>query len=254
VLAFDHHASSHRLLTSRDRFDKDLWKAVRHAGISIVEYCRLERLQFAENEWLINFDGENRIFAKYLVDATGRNRVVARKLGVLPRTYDRLIGFTALIPRNKDSDLAHAMLIESTPQGWWYAAPVPQGHVLAFFTDTDLAPHNLPRSMKTVAANSSFAQSRDEEKWATVGDACATHDPLCGWGVHRALSNGILAGDAISRYIRAADRSLLDEYRRHCRTQFESYLQGLSQHYSYEQRWRDYPFWERRTRLMRMFA
>ena len=238
----------------RNRFDRDLREAALQSRISVNDYCDLENLQFEDGEWNIQIDGGNRISAKYLVDASGRNRVVARRLGVLARTYDRLIGFTALVARNPNSDLAHAMMLESTPQGWWYAAPVPQGHVLAFFTDSDLAPHHLPRSMKTVAANSSFAPSLEHKRWLTVGDACAAHDPLCGWGVYRALSNGILAGDAILRYLKTGDGSLLEEYSQRCRSQFDSYLQGLSRHYSYEKRWLGHPFWERRTKLMNQSA
>ena len=60
------------------------------------------------------------------------------------------------------------------------------------------------------------------------------------------MNNGILAADAICHYIGCTDASLLEEYRRRCRDQFESYLEGLSKHYSYEQRWAASTFWERR--------
>jgi flavin-dependent dehydrogenase len=55
--------------------------------------------------------------------------------------------------------------------------------------------------MSTVIANSAFTQPEGEHDWLTVGDACAAHDPLCGWGVCRAMNNGILAADAISHYL-----------------------------------------------------
>jgi flavin-dependent dehydrogenase len=104
--------------------------------------------------------------------------------------------------------------------------------------------------MRVVAAHSAFAQAEREEGWIAVGDACATHDPLCGWGVHRALSNGILAADAIGRHLREQDASALEAFRRHCRDQFADYLAGLTQHYSYEKRWASAPFWERRARAI----
>jgi 2-polyprenyl-6-methoxyphenol hydroxylase-like FAD-dependent oxidoreductase len=138
------------------------------------------------------------------------------------------------------------MVIEATRDGWWYAAPVPRGHVLAFFTDADLAPRDLPRSMLTVAANSAFTQATAPGRWLAVGDACAAHDPLCGWGVYRAMSNGILAADAILHFLKKSDTSLLQEYNQHCRGQFESYLAGLNKRYSQEQRFSAAPFWKRR--------
>lgn len=242
---YDPHG--HRWHVDRTRFDSDLQEAVRNRGIAIRTYRHLEELQRMGEEWHIRLDTSLELSARYLVDATGRSCAIAKRLGVRPHRYDRLIALTALIPRNQNPEFDHTMVIETTPFGWWYAAPVPQGHVLAFFTDADLAPRDLTRSMRIVAANSAFTQPSSEQGWLTVGDACAAHDPLCGWGVHRALSNGILAADAIARYLKTADVSLLEAYHRHCRDQFEKYLEGLFQHYSYERRWAASPFWQRRV-------
>ncbi len=228
----------------RERFDRDLREGVRARGVSIHNYSNLDALVRVDEGWRVSLDGGREIEVRYVVDATGRACAIARKLGARPRTYDRLIAFTASVPRNAEFD--HAMVIASTPGGWWYAAPVPQGHVLVFFTDSDLAPRDLARSMRTVPAYSAFIQPEAEQRWLPVGDACAAHDPLCGWGVHRAMSNGILAADAMGCYLKSGDACRLAEYQRHCRDQFARYLEGLSQHYSYEPRWRTSPFWERR--------
>jgi flavin-dependent dehydrogenase len=231
----------------RDRFDGDLRKAVQARGIPIIHYASLDAVQRQDNAWHLAFDGGYEISARYLVDATGRSCAIARKLGVRPRLYDHLLAFAALVPRNQKPEFDHAMVIESMPRGWWYAAPVPQGHVLAFFTDADLAPRELARSMRTVPANSAFTECNNGQSWLAVGDACAAHDPLCGSGVLRALSNGILAADAMASYLKTANASLLDDYQQHCRRQFAQYLAGLTKHYSYEQRWAAFPFWERRA-------
>jgi flavin-dependent dehydrogenase len=231
----------------RDRFDDDLRAAVVDRGIAIVRYTGLDALQRDGGGWRIELDGHRRIGARYVVDATGRAGVVARRLGVRPQLHDRLVAFTALVPRNPAFD--HAMVISSASDGWWYAAPVPRGHVLAYFTDSDLArqlARPLQRSMQIVPANSAFTQARSRDGWLPVGDACAAHDPLCGWGVHRALSNGIVAADAISRYLRDGEASRLDDYDRHCRDQFDAYLAGLAEHYAFERRFAASPFWQRR--------
>jgi flavin-dependent dehydrogenase len=230
----------------RECFDLDLRDAVQARGVEIRKYGSVQGLEWDGEFWQIGIDSGARIRTRYVVDATGRARAIARKLGVRPQIFDRLTGFAALLPRNANFD--HTMLIESTPEGWWYAAPVPQGHVLAFFTDADLVQREAVRFMRRVAANSSFAQPESEQGWLTVGDACAAHDPLCGWGVCRALSNGILAADAVDSYLRQGDAASLDAYRIHCRDQFSSYLNGLARHYSHEQRWASAPFWERRSR------
>ena len=247
-----YHPNGNRWHVNRPRFDDDLREAIRKRGVPIHSYRTLQALQRYADGWSVAVDQAPEISSKYLVDATGRACAIARRLGVRPRSYDRLIGLTALIRRNQNAEFDHMMIIEATPHGWWYAAPVPQGHVLAFFTDADLAPKALTRSMRTVAANSVFTPSEAAQGWLGVGDACAAHDPLCGWGVHRALSNGILAADAIDSYLKSADVSLLNDYRQHCRNQFESYLVGLAKHYSYERRWSESPFWKRRAEFHRL--
>ena len=229
----------------RDRFDDDLRSAVQERGVPVRRYASLDGLERAGDGWRIAFDAGGTIAARYVVDATGRAGAVARRLGARPQLHDRLVGLTAQVPRNSAFD--HAMVISTAADGWWYAAPVPQGHVLAYFTDSDLVPQQLlARSMRVVPANSAFTQTRGRDGWLAVGDACAAHDPLCGWGVHRALANGIRAADAISHYLRDRDASLLDGYDRHCRDQFDAYLIGLAEHYAFERRFAALPFWQRR--------
>lgn len=228
----------------RDRFDADLRAAIAERGIPLRRYASLDSLQRDGGWWHVALDGRSAIAARYLVDATGRTGALARRLGARPRIYDRLVALTALVPRNPAFD--HAMVISTAADGWWYAAPVPQGHVLAYFTDSDLAPRQLARSMRIVPANSAFTATRGRDGWLAVGDACAAHDPLCGWGVHRALANGIRAADAISHHLRDGDASRLDGYDRHCRDQFDAYLTGLAEHYAFERRFAASPFWQRR--------
>jgi flavin-dependent dehydrogenase len=238
----------------RQRFDTDLREAAQRRGVPLINYSRLQQVQGEDHGWQVRVNEDSEIRCRFLIDATGRSRVLARALGARPRLYDRLIAFASLLPRNTNPDFDHAMLLEATPLGWWYAAPVPQGHVLAFFTDPDLAPRQLARFMKPVSANSSFLQSQNDDRWLAVGDACAAHDPLCGWGVCRAMSNGILAADAVRRYVRSDDGSAIEDYRRHCHEQFTAYLAGLTRRYSYEQRWASAPFWARRCEPPRQRA
>jgi flavin-dependent dehydrogenase len=239
----------------RQRFDDDLRRALRVRGIPIFDYRILHQPLrtagsggTAQGEgWGLCLDQDRAFNARYLVDATGRSCALARRLGKRPQLYDHLIAFTALVRRNQNSDLHHTMVIESMPRGWWYAAPVPRGHILAFFTDADLAPRELARSMNVCPANSAFLQAQSGEGWLAVGDACAAHDPLCGWGVCRAMSNGIRAAEAIAAHLRIADHAPLQSYFALCKKQFANYLDGLSRHYGYEQRWARAPFWQRRT-------
>jgi len=230
----------------RDRFDDDLRAAVRRRHDVFRSYRNLRAIERRPGGWCLFLDQGTELGARYLVDATGRSRALAKRLGARIASHDRLIGLTGAVPRGKSAIPVASLMIQSTPFGWWYAAPVPQGHVVALFTDADLAATPVRRRLRPVAANSAFTDAATEDGWLAVGDACAAHDPLCGWGVYRALANGILAAAAIDDHLRSGNRASLGDYRNHCRKQFEAYLAGLTRHYAMERRWTSAPFWERR--------
>jgi flavin-dependent dehydrogenase len=232
----------------RERFDADLRSAALERGIPLLRYRRLDSVTRESDEWRLVLDTKMRIRARYLVDATGRSRALARRLHARIEFHDRLIALCAAVSRQESGTEIRSMLLEATPFGWWYAAPTPQGHVLAILTDPDLAPAELRRRLRPVAANSAFTCMDAARGWLPVGDACASHDPLCGWGVHRALTNGILAAAAIAAFLADGTAAQLEAYRDHCRRQYARYLEGLTEHYSIEQRWPASPFWQRRHR------
>jgi flavin-dependent dehydrogenase len=234
----------------RARFDDDLRSAALARAIPLLSYRRLDCIARSANGWRLVLDTETSVRARYLVDATGRSRALARRLGARIEFHDRLIGLCSAVPRPQAGLEIRSMLLAATPFGWWYAAPTPGGHVVAILTDADLAPAELRRRFHPVAANSAFTQLDPAQGWLAVGDACGSHDPLCGWGVHRALANGIIAADTISAFLAGGNPASLEDYRNHCCRQYTRYLKGLAEHYSIEQRWPESPFWQRRRRTV----
>lgn len=230
----------------RDRFDSDLRTALRQRADIFSRYIRLETIARDSGVWRITLDGQVELRAKYLVDATGRNRVLARRLGAHVAFHDRLIGLTAEVFTDESDADIRSMLIAATPFGWWYAAPTPKGHVVALFTDPDLVPRDVRRRLRPVAANSAFTHAKAGQGWMPVGDAYASHDPLCGWGVHRAMDHGLRLADAIDAHLVCGEAVLLEQFRDHCQWQYEAYLKGLSDRYAMERRWPTAPFWKRR--------
>jgi flavin-dependent dehydrogenase len=239
------HPTGHLWHVDRDRFDHDLREAVRRQGNIFIFYRELHEIERRSETWRLVLDEGKELAARYLVDATGRSRALAKRLGAKIAAHDRLIGLTSAVGPGCSFEVS-TLLIQSAPFGWWYAAPVPRGHIVALFTDPDLAPSDVRRRLRPVPANSVFTDVTEDKGWVAVGDACASHDPLCGWGVQRALSNGILAAEAISHFLSSSCSSSLADYRDYSRKQFDAYLEGLTRHYSIERRWPDAPFWERR--------
>ena len=201
----------------RSRFDADLRSGAAEAGCALRRYRRLVDLRRDGGAtWCARLDDDRVIGASFLVDATGRCCAIARRLGARQRRFDDLVALVARVPRNPDPADGNALVLESTPDGWWYAAPVPGAHVLAYLTDRDLRdPAWRPSGMRVAAACSALIesdQSAAEAGWLAAGDAFAAHDPLCGWGVERALRNGLLAGDAIAAFLSGKGTSRLDSY------------------------------------------
>lgn len=230
----------------RDRFDDDLRNAVRHRADIFRPYRKLDAIARGSGIWRLVLDGGTELSARYLVDGTGRSRALAKRLGARIVSHDRLIGLAAKVSGNDATFYVPSLIIQAMPFGWWYAAPVPGGHVAVLFTDAELAPSDVRRRLRPVAANSALTHAAGEEGWLAVGDASASYDPLCGWGVHRALTDGVLAADAIDDYLRTGSPSSLMDYCRQCQRQFGQYLEGLTRNYSMERRWASAPFWERR--------
>ena len=230
----------------RTCFDDALRNAVRDRGTPIIQYESLKTLECREASWFVTLDQSDDIRARFLVDATGRASSIARKLGVRPRVHDRLVALAAALPRNRVRDFDHAMVIEALPDGWWYAAPVPNGHVLVFLTDSDLVPRELTGFMRVFAANGTFTVAREQAGWQWVMPArrmirCAAGgfaEPcrMEFWRLRRFRNS----------YFTATIR-VHEPYRTHCERQFAGYLAGLKEHYALERRWANSDFWARRT-------
>jgi flavin-dependent dehydrogenase len=237
----------------RARFDRDLRDAAVLRGCALRLYARLGAVSHDGASWhVVLGDGGSALRARFLVDATGRRCALGRRLGARHSRFDKLVALVACAAPNPDPAYAHAIIVEAVPDGWWYASPVPDGHALAYLTDRDLVPPRLAAraGLRIVAADSALIEPGTHGHWLAVGDAYAAHDPLCGWGVVRALNNGIAAADAIRALLARVDDAPLDAYHAARRAEFARYLDGLTQRYSLEGRWTASPFRARRTRTL----
>ncbi|HEY6236442.1 MAG TPA: FAD-dependent monooxygenase [Candidatus Elarobacter sp.] len=237
----------------RGRFDRDLREEAVVRGCALRLYARLGPVRRENGCWTISAgDDAPALRARFLVDATGRRCVLGRRLGARHRHFDRLVALVALVGRNADAAYAHAIVVEAQQDGWWYASPVPHGHALAYLTDRDLVPAGFAAhaGLRIVAAGSTLIEPGTQAHWLAAGDAYAAHDPLCGWGVTRALRNGIHAADAIREFLERDTSPALEAYHAARRAEFDEYLDGLVRHYSREERWAAAPFWTRRSHAL----
>jgi flavin-dependent dehydrogenase len=258
----------------RPRFDAFLAAAAAEAGAELALDARLLRLERRPEGWcatLASLGAEWRRCVRFVVDATGRQAVLARRIGAKRETIDRLIGLVALYDDVQPDGLDSTLLLEAVERGWWYSTPLVGAIVVAFMTDADLlndaegvtpesfcdrlasAPLTAARvdgfslnRLRVRSAASSWLRPVSGEGWLAVGDAAAAHDPLAGVGLSRAVDSGIRAGQALSAAL-DGDREATARYAHVEALSFRAFTHQRAEIYGRERRWPSSPFWARRT-------
>ena len=264
----------------RVHFDRMLATAAENARVQLLRTARVDSFAvMSHGSWRLKIECSKLPFvarAEFLVDASGRRCVVARRSGARRVALDRLIGVVAFFrPYVRETLIPPAMLVESVQDGWWYSAPLPdQRIVVAYMTDADLLQksdgpllirfaallsaaaqtatrlqsYTLDSEPTVSAANSSRLDQMWGDNWVAVGDAAMTVDPLSSQGVYKAMKSGSLAARAIARFS-SGEPTALSDYGSDLCSEFDRYLPQLQYHYSLEQRWATRNFWRRRQHL-----
>jgi 2-polyprenyl-6-methoxyphenol hydroxylase-like FAD-dependent oxidoreductase len=170
-----------------------------------------------------------------------------------------------------------SLLVEATPDGWWYSSARAEGRVVAaLVTDPDLlaatgrgatamqialdrAPltsglvRSLAAATYTVSACSATLEPVAGEGWLAVGDAAIARDPLSGQGIVTAMHGAVVAAKAVEDLLHG-DPLALNAYAAQMRAWGRSYLGARREVYASQTRWTDRPFWRRRTSLDRSDA
>lgn len=262
-----------------DRFAFDQWlrDEAQQRGAVLFDNSRLLKLgRVSDDFWGVSVqqDGREQCFTcQFLVDATGRASVAARKMGATRHQIDNLVALTYLTRPNDHHDIAHLTLIESHPLGWWYSAGLPDGRaVVCFMSDADIVNHyhlmndsvflrlyhesnqiryNVPPpdardKLIVYRAHSGFIDQVAGPGWIAVGDAALGMDPLTSSGINCALADGIAGSEAMIAFFDDGNTQPLREHAGKINYSVESYLQERRRFYRREQRWKDSLFWKRR--------
>jgi len=254
----------------RARFDAMLAGSAAHVGAELITSARITALhQDTGGQWVLTVAQEEErrtLRGRLIVDATGRQGFIARKLGSRTKVIDRLIGAVVVLPRSEN---AQWTLIEAVENGWWYSAPLPAARtVFAYMTDSDLwkdshwgdllrlapltseraAAIEAPPRIRIFSAASLLRQPVTGPNWIAVGDAALAFDPLSGLGVYKTMESGLRSSSAIARALEG-DPSGMVEYENWTAEGFRSYLSMRSQFYRSVDRWPKSRFWRRRMAI-----
>lgn len=263
------HPERHGWRLDRDAFDAMLTSEGARRGITIIDATIADVARCAEG-WRITAGG-NEITARVIVDATGRQAAIARRLGARKVVFDQLVGVAGVLTPEASIERSYP-LIEAKPDGWVYSVIVPNGQLaVVAMTDSDIAhanglhdrdswqhwiaaaPHTRQRlkgaqlvaGPVTASAGSHRLDRAAGDDWLAAGDAASAYDPLSSQGIVKALQSGIAAAAAIAEHL-AGDRTALAAYAQSITDDFDSYLALRTRYYQMEKRWPSEPFWQRR--------
>lgn len=227
-----------------------------------------------KGNWNICLKDGEKFTSKFLIDASGRNAVVARHLSAIQRA-DRLTGVCAFLSgTDQEASPMAATLLEAVANGWWYATLLPDNRLsLAFFSDSDLLPRQTGKKTTPFAeliresiyvrdwlawsdyrlvtpprihnAATQWLESSAGAGWAAAGDAAVSFDPLSSHGMTSALWTGQRVAEIAVEFINDTECNY-EKYNTGIAAGVSDFLHHKKQIYSRERRWRDQPFWQRR--------
>ena len=243
----------HAFHVRRDEFDELLFRRAAAAdGVTAHEGMKVESVEVGRDGVAARArtaQGEQVLRARYLVDATGRDTLLGRQLGVVRRmrrhqTAAIFAHFTG-VERRPGGDAGNISVYRFA-HGWIWVIPLRDGvtsvgavcspaHLkqrrgrdAEFLLETLAAVPALAARMRDariagnmhVTGNYSYACERIAgPRWLMVGDACAFVDPIFSSGVYLAMSGAEHAAQVVAGALAEPRReaALQREYARHVR-------------------------------------
>lgn len=250
----------------RLRFDKQLCRQAAQSGASFKR-ARVVGLSRRDDHWRIEFDDATFATARWLIDATGRSAALAQKVGAQRHRDGRLLAI--YVRGEPDAGFQFdRTIVESAPNGWWYAARLPSGAPVAgiHLDPRDAVPmmaipgawrHALERTrhLAPLLRNAKFGKPMPAQEacgacldhvfgngWVACGDAAVSFDPISSQGIFSALHGGMSAARALLAH-ENGERLALVRYAARINTIREVYLARWRALYRDEVRWLDEHFW-----------
>jgi flavin-dependent dehydrogenase len=270
-----HAAYDHAFQVPRDQFDELLFRRAGACGAELREGWRAVQVQPAEDGvFRVEVRDANgqpgTIAARVVVDATGRDALLARSAGDVARIahLDRTALYTQVRGAWRDEgeregDIQIVVFGEGDARGWFWLIPFSDGRTSvgavvsnawvtarrglggpealfdAAVRETPTVASMLERAAQVfaprAAADFSFHVKRlCGDGWLVLGDAGGFIDPLFSTGAHLAMHGGLRAADAIDAALRAGDvsRAAFEPWEREMRSGASLFLGAVQAFYS----------------------
>jgi flavin-dependent dehydrogenase len=225
----------------RAEFDRILMERAREAGVDVREGTRVTACELAPDAAVVDFTNgaPGRVRVRAIVDATGRQGLIARKLNL--RTDEPLLANIAIfshyrnVPRLPDDHPNDIRIVACDDSGWFWLIPISNelmsvGVVLPRNRYLQL-PEGSPEEQlaRAIAGTPAVAElMRDAQRewpirvekdfsysasayagdrWILAGDAGSFLDPVFSTGVSIAMESGIEAAAELDRALARNDFS-----------------------------------------------
>jgi flavin-dependent dehydrogenase len=258
----------------RSRFEACLTERARQSGADWRLISGSVAVGEQRGGWELCLNGENHLFTRVVIDATGRAASFARRQGERRLDADRQVAWVTFLHSDDAAPVDTTTWIESVEYGWWYSAIIPSGRmVTVLFSDADvlntIAPptvHGWSRLINStihisrratiggyrsvapprlVAAGSGRLSRFVGQGWFAAGDAAIAYDPISGHGLTVALQSGHDAALAAAELLNG-DATAPMRYQSVLTTAYERYAEMRRMYYWLEGRWPSAPYWRRR--------
>jgi len=243
--------SSWRL--DRARFDEELRGAAESSGATLRPGF-VRRFERRDDFWEVGVDDGSHLRARWLIDATGRKAVVGRSLGAKRIRDTALVALYAVSEAAAPTLRLQQTVIEAAADGWWYAAYLPTGYVVAGLhvkpgqaarlRNSDEWKAALRRTLhigrlfpeiyeaRLLAPMDAGGARLDRfhgDGWIACGDAAFSFDPLSSQGLLTALYSGKLAAEYLVTRLRGVSGNAV--YGRELERVWETYRARLRAFY-----------------------
>jgi flavin-dependent dehydrogenase len=260
----------------RPVFDAALREQATAAGACLAT-GQLQALQAAPTDgWVLTVNIEAAIVVlhtEWVLDCSGRSRIVSRLLGQTYHYADRLVAhyLRYRLPAGQ-VDAERLTLVEAGPWGWGHSAGLPGGErIVTLFADANqpitqqvktlpgfaAAVNELPNltqllltrgyvplgTPRATDARSGCLAQPACPRWLAAGDAASAFDPLGAQGILAAVSSGHRAALALGQAL-AGDGEAVAGYAQQVRAQYAGLRAQARHHYGQEQRWPAEAFWQ----------
>lgn len=202
-------------------FDASLTNTAISYGVTVLDNEQITSIEFHDHNHVIRTASRKHFTAKFLIDASGRSRLLGKKLKLTEKFLSpRLVAWSG-VAENVAPHLLHELGTRFTPtqNGWTWFAPEPPGRCTwtSFSLKDDCtlcAPDELlpfDNQPNIRSANVSWRVFRPlfAKRILLTGDAAGILDPGTGLGILNAIQSGIEAGKAI---VSAITEPQLEQY------------------------------------------